>query len=51
MMGAMAVEMICIPNRKKMTMKLIQPRLKNIMESKVMKKHNNLPVQKIKNVQ
>ena len=38
----MAAEMIFLQNRKTMMMKLMQSRLENIMESKVMKKMKQL---------
>ena len=37
--------MFCIPNIKTIMMKLMQSQLVNIMIIKVIKKHNNFPVQ------
>ena len=50
MTGSMAAKIICIPNRKKLMMKLMWLRLENIMKSKVMKKTKELTSKKIKNV-
>ena len=41
MMGVMAEKIICIPNRKKSMMNLMQSRLENIMKSKVIKNPTN----------
>ena len=46
MTGAMVEKMICLTNSKRTMTKLMQSRLENMMKSKVMKKHNNSPVQK-----
>ena len=40
-------EQLLVTNRKTMMMELIQSKLENIMKIKVMKKNNNLPVEKI----
>ena len=40
--------MICIPNRKEMMMKLIQPGLENMMKSKIIIKKRQLTSTKIK---
>ena len=48
---AIAEIMIFIPNMKTMMMKLMRSLLENIMKSKSMKKHKNLPVQYFENVQ
>ena len=40
-------EQLLVTNRETMMMELIQSKLENIMKIKVMKKNNNLPVEKI----
>ena len=50
MTGAMAAKIICLPNRKNYD-EIDAITIKNIMKSKIMKKHNNLPVQHFKNEQ
>ena len=47
--GTMAEKNTCPPKGKMIIMKLMQSQLENIMKSKVMKKRNNLPVQKTLN--
>ena len=39
-------EQLLVTNRKTMMMELIRSKLENIMKIKVMKKNNNLPVEK-----
>ena len=48
MIGAMEEKIILLPNKKTIMMKFIRSRLENVMKSKVMKKHDNLPLQTFK---
>ena len=45
MTGAKEANIIFLPNKKTIMMKFIRSRLENVMKSKVMKKHDNLPLQ------
>ena len=44
--GEMETKTTCLPNRRTMMLKLMWSQLENMTKSKVIKKYNNLPVQK-----